>query len=97
MTCWRIKHQHSGLFFIASRLVTVTVTLSTTGQPLRVQAKSNLSTTGKIYSRKPSLSFVGDGIYNPHGVDVIHPNDVEKLRRGWYQRTAVIDWRIEEC
>ena len=59
MKVYRIKHLPTGLYYCPSRQVSVK---PPTGGYSR-WVKSNLSTKGKLYPRKPSLKNI-DGIYN---------------------------------
>ena len=61
MVVFKIKNLATGLFYRPYRIVNTN--LST------YQTKTNLSKNGKLYSKRPSLKFIGDGYYShflPH-------------------------------
>jgi hypothetical protein len=59
---YRIKHVPTGLYFIPSRKVKVTQGVDWT------YVKSNLSKSGKVYAKKPSLKFLDDLYYSHIGL-----------------------------
>jgi hypothetical protein len=60
-TAYRIKHIPTGLFYCPYRMVKANFS--------DYQTKTNLSKVGKIYPKKPTLKFIGEGYYShfsPH-------------------------------
>lgn len=60
---YRIFHIPTGLYYIPSRRI------KAPGWP-NSYIKSNLSKTGKSYTRKPSLKMLGRSIYNHIGIEL---------------------------
>lgn len=90
MKVYRIKHIPSGLYFTPSRHIKV--------KTARGYAKSNLSKRGKIYTRKPTLKYLGDSYYNhttiPH--PTIGPYGSYYTDECFLVSTNLTEWVIEE-
>ena len=56
---YRLKHHPSGLYFCPARKILAP------GGKYFDYIKSNLSQTGKVYHRRPSIAHVGGSYYNP--------------------------------
>lgn len=67
---YRIKHLPTGLYFIPSRLIKIK-----TGYDSYDYQKSNLSKTGKVYTRKPSLAYLGDVFYGAGNLLPVNPSE----------------------
>jgi hypothetical protein len=82
MTVYRIKHLPTGMFYCPSREIQVA-----TADGRKRYVKSNLSRNGKLYSKTPSLLFIGKRFYNhmaSKGETVTQPFEESQ-------------WRIEEA
>ena len=72
MTIYRLKHLPSGKYFTPSRYLT-------NGEGDYV--KDNLSKKGKVYTRKPSMNFIGFRFYMMGELVVYKPEEwiIEEL------------------
>lgn len=91
---YRIRHVPSGLYYCPTRQVRIQVPDGTPEQQQGMSVASNLSTDGKVYLRKPSLSYVGT-YYSSHLV-----TSVKQFAHSWplcYRLPVQEDeWQIEQ-
>lgn len=88
---YKIKHVPTGLYFCPSRKLKVLLTTLTNHREITLMVKSNLSKTGKVYAKKPSIKLIGSKIYT-HYV-----SSENELRNGCKVITvSPTDWIIEE-
>lgn len=89
MAAYRLKHLPTGLYFIPSRSVRYAGPVPASGHaPWYV--KSNLSRTGKLYARQPSLARLG-GSYCDH----TKPVNVTGRYRSQAYPVMANEWVIE--
>ena len=88
-TVYRIKHLPSGFYFCPSREIQVKLANDT--RPSRY-VKSNLSKPGKTYLKKPSLSYLGGGVYS-HLIQ--HINQLDRYGNHVI-KVNPDEWEIEE-
>lgn len=81
---FRIRHKRTGLFYIPSRLVK-----NKNGS----RVKSNLSKTGKIYFRTPTLEHIGS--YYDHTLPIANEKNMYNTRKHLVGKNND-DWQIEE-
>jgi hypothetical protein len=60
----RIRHIPTGLFYRPSTEVKIKGVRVSDGQRLSVYTKTNLSKSGKVYNRRPTLKHISGSIYN---------------------------------
>ena len=60
---YKILHKPTGLYFCPSREVKATWTRPEDGITFSNYVKSNLSKTGKVYTKRPTLKYIGEGIW----------------------------------
>lgn len=87
MKVYRLKHLPTGLYYRPSRDVKVKG-----ADGVSTWVKSNLSKDGKVYTSKPSLSWVEGGFYNH-----LAPQRSSSWRRSERVDTyRPEDWAVEE-
>lgn len=89
MAAYRLKHLPTGLYFIPSRSVRYAGPVPASG-PCPWYVKSNLSRTGKLYARQPSLKKLG-GSYCDH----TKPATLTGRYRSQVYPVIETDWMIE--
>ncbi len=62
MIAYRILHKPTGLFYCPSREIKVMLT-DHRSDPTQYHVKSNLSKTGKVYVKRPTIKHIGGSIY----------------------------------
>jgi hypothetical protein len=62
MVAYRILHKPTGLFYCPSREIKAKI-LDHHGETRERYVKSNLSKTGKVYLKRPTLKHIGSIIY----------------------------------
>lgn len=84
MKIWKILHKPSGLWFCPSRTIKVH----------DVYVKSNLSKTGKVYTKRPSLNYLGGGVYS----HLIPQNQIQNFSvwNSFFQPLIPSEWEIVE-
>lgn len=93
-TVYRILHVPTGMFFCPSREVRVKLNDGNVYQQAGCYVKSNLSKTGKVYGKKPSITYVGRNYYT----HLITSAQQLNGRVGNYCLLPVLEseWRIQE-
>ncbi len=89
MKCYRIKHLPTGLYYRPS---------SEVKNQFGCYVKTNLSKTGKIYPRRPTLKHIGGAIYD-HTRNFLRRNDNGFGYIGYAGQafpTHSGEWEIEE-
>lgn len=78
MTAYRLKHLPSGKYFTPSRYLTK---FNNSFPSAASYVKDNLSKYGKVYTRKPSMTFIGDQFYMMGELVVYKPEEwsIEEL------------------
>lgn len=93
-TIYRILHVPTGLYFCPSRHVKVRLSDGQPWQQSGIYVKSNLSKTGKTYTRRPSLNYLGDNYYTHliQSVKELNTHD----RDSCMKIVVLSEWCIEE-
>lgn len=89
MKCYRAKHIPSGLYFMPSRHIIAKV------EGVSCRVKSNLSSTGKVYTGSPPAFAWHEEIYN-HLRATIDTSMGYKRLKTCLEKTTPADWLIEE-
>ena len=92
MACYKLRHIPTGLYFIPSRKLEVWLE-DRDGAKRPRSVKSNLSKTGRIYQKRPSLSWVEGGYYT-HFVHSM--SELDRLGQAKLVTPAPGEWVIEE-
>lgn len=82
---YRLKHIPTGLYFIASREIKVE----------GWYIKSNLSKTGKIYTKRPSFKYIGNMFYSHLSYEMTKRFSVNPLPENIPLPFVESEWEIE--
>jgi hypothetical protein len=92
---YRIKHLPTGMYFLPCREIKVKIPDGNTHQQNGVYVKSNLSSKGKLYFKKPSLNFLKYGFYS-HLITSVTQLNSQYGRHYFVSSFDEADWVIEE-
>jgi hypothetical protein len=75
---YKILHKPTGLYFCPTREVKAKWTRPEDGRTFSNYVKSNLSKTGKVYTKRPTLKYIREGAWThlspqPNIYDVAYP------------------------